>query len=49
MYDIYLYVYIQGLDRDDGKENGNYYLRFRVAGYSVESAQASYASSFRGL
>ena len=27
---IYIYIYILVLYRDNGKENGNYYLGFRV-------------------
>ena len=26
--------YVLGLYRENGKENGNYYFRFRVCGYS---------------
>ena len=32
---IYIQIYTGGLCRDNGKENGSYYLRFRVRGLGV--------------
>ena len=28
---------LYGLDRDNGKENGSYHLRFRVEGWGMEA------------
>ena len=45
---IYTHIFTGGLCRDNGKENGNYYLRFTVRGLGV-AQEAWWVPQHRGI